>query len=887
MNKKVSSSTLGLCLALSLMACTPDQTPEENIESARAAIASNEFDTAMIHLKNAIRQAPNDAASRFLLGDIYLQRGELEFSEKELLLAKELGFDEAQVLPRLAKALFLQRKYKDVVALEYTKQGLPEDAETALLVQKAFSHFRLGENDLANQSIEKANTIAADSIYSQLARSYQTAGSNIQLAITQIDELIQNNPNFSDAILLQGHLASAAKNYPLAIESYSKHLELLPQTYHIKLYLADVLIKNRNYDEAAPHIDFILGIYNNHPFGNQLKALVEFNGKRFEAAKSHIEIAIQNGLDTSVNRLLAGLSAFQIENYEQAHNHLITLEDKLTSDHPAKKALAITQLKLGYTIDASETLNEMSAISESEKDMYTAASFELIKTGELEKAKATLNKLESSGNLTALDMTKIGILKLSIDDFEGLTDIENAVSLDPSLPQAKMALAKAYVSTENYQKALELGQSWIKSEPQSTEGYNLAAFAQLRLKRGDKADELYEKALQIDENNIAALMFFARKSIVTKDFDDATRRLDKILSNNRNYIPALRLFYRVHNEQGDTAPALTRATALLEADPNNNTIRLMLAEAYLLEKKNQQALDILAKTNLEPTNWPDTFWLIQLQSQINLKDRQAAQATLEDWTKFKPKSERAWLRRVDFHDKLLDNEAALHSAQKGLIHLPHSLKLALVKANFLSLTGKNNEAQLSLNRLPDDVKQVPFAKRIQGHIYYAQLDFKRALPLLKDGYDALPEQRNVTLIYTTYKALNRIKEGKAFLKTHIDTNPNDVSARIMMANESIISAPQVAKAQYLYVVELEPSNLIALNNLAYLHLQDNELQQADKLASMAIEMAPQNPQILDTAGSIKIALGDKQAALSLLEKARRLAPNSLSIEENYKKAQSL
>jgi uncharacterized protein (TIGR03790 family) len=82
-----------------------------------------------------------------------------------------------------------------------------------------------------------------------------------------------------------------------------------------------------------------------------------------------------------------------------------------------------------------------------------------------------------------------------------------------------------------------------------------------------------------------------------------------------------------------------------------------------------------------------------------------------------------------------------------------------------------------------------------------------------------------------------------------------------------------AISRYEAVVEIEPRNFAALNNLAYaLAVRRKVPAEALPLAKRAAEVAPDNPAVLDTLGWTEHLLGNGDRAVELLARAVRVAP---------------
>lgn len=109
----------------------------------------------------------------------------------------------------------------------------------------------------------------------------------------------------------------------------------------------------------------------------------------------------------------------------------------------------------------------------------------------------------------------------------------------------------------------------------------------------------------------------------------------------------------------------------------------------------------------------------------------------------------------------------------------------------------------------------------------------------------------------------RLKEGEqqsAWLRIQ-------AAITMALAGESIGRQEQSLEA-YSRVLELDPHNTLALNNLAYMLAQRNErLSEALAYARKAVQLEPDSPVFLDTLGWVCFKLGNYKEALQFLEQA--------------------
>ena len=101
---------ISVVLSVGLSGCSKDKTAEEYLNSAQVFFQQGENSEAIISLKNLLKKDSKNAEGRFLLGSIYLHRGNSTSALKELLLAHRLGLNNQDLYPLLARAYLLEEQ---------------------------------------------------------------------------------------------------------------------------------------------------------------------------------------------------------------------------------------------------------------------------------------------------------------------------------------------------------------------------------------------------------------------------------------------------------------------------------------------------------------------------------------------------------------------------------------------------------------------------------------------------------------------------------------------------------------------------------------------------------------------------------------------------------
>src|SRR5262249_13310015 len=135
-----------------------------------------------------------------------------------------------------------------------------------------------------------------------------------------------------------------------------------------------------------------------------------------------------------------------------------------------------------------------------------------------------------------------------------------------------------------------------------------------------------------------------------------------------------------------------------------------------------------------------------------------------------------------------------------------------------------------------------------------------------------------------WASAGRLEDGEARVKQWLADNPKDVVTSRQFAYASLQRDRYALGAeQYRKVLEYQPKDPVALNNLAWaLHKMKDP--GALKIAQQAHEIAPSNGMIADTLAQIMIDKGDLSTGLGMLEKAVAASPSNLEIRLQYARA---
>ena len=874
-----------VCSSLLIISGCSEKTSDEYIALAETSIQQDDIPSAIIELKNAIGVDAQNPRSRFMLGTLYANRGSAAAAEKELIRALDLGYEPNEVLPVLANAYSLQFKHAEIIKLVEESRNLSPEVSTSLLLYKALAHFQLDETYKAKKAVADANEISADSLYSKLGNAYvDFSNKQIDTSLEKINEILKEQPDFADAHLLKGQLTSVSDDKEGSVKSFEKYKKLLPNTYQSRVLLANAYIKNKQFEEAETEVDLLLKVYPEQPFVNQLKGTVRFQAQDFINAKLYTEKAIQNGLSNVPNKIIAGISAFRLGSYEQAYEYLNSIKGNLPSKHPILKMLAVLELKLGTVSDKELLLTSLDGLTEDDVILLSAASAQLMREGKFSQQKAILDQVNSIEFSDPLRMAQKGMLRLSLDDIDGLTDLEQALALDPDQETANTALARAYIDNELYNKALELSGIWIQQKPEEVYGYILAAVANSKLNKIEQAEDMYNQALTIDPTNIPANTYYADKAEAAGNKEGAVAFLNTIISANPDHLASLRKYFVLQRNLGNAEDGLKAIEASFDQEPEQLQFRLLFAQALLTERKYARSISVLENVSSNEMN-PDMYWVVlgnayffsqQFDKAISIAQRRVSE---------QPNNRNAYLRLIAVQDITNNPVKALSVAKSAQQKFPAEEQFGMLVTYFNLVTGDIKAAELSYASLSENIRESVAGQGLMGQILLEKGDANSALPKLKAFYNQKSSQANASLVAKALKELKQYSQAITFLQEHQVQVGKSISSDIQIAELAIITNDfDLAAKQYIAVLIIEPDNTRALNNLAYILIEQDNYQKALEYAKRASELSPEYPAVLDTYGTTLFKTGQFNEAVKIFDKVYNFDKSNAEVALRYAEA---
>ncbi|MEI8592640.1 XrtA/PEP-CTERM system TPR-repeat protein PrsT [Photobacterium sp. Hal280] len=864
-------------VAVTLTACG-EQSVDEYMTKAETYLSSNQINAAVIELKNAIQQHPDANQARLMLGKIYLAQGDYASAEKELYKALRSADEKDAIEPLLAQAYLGQKKTTDIMDLAKHPQSRKAEALADIYAIESLALLLDNDSDGAEQAFQRVEQTGQITLYSRLAKASLDATKALNdTALSQVSNIVQVYPASSDAWLLKGHIETSMGHNKAAAESYRKAVETAPKALQNTLYLAQALVKTEQYQEAEKYVDHLLTVLSGHVLSNELKATILYAEDKQTEAKVHADLAIRNGSRNLPTYLISGVVAYHQGNYEQANERFEKVAPFVSQNHLIQRLYASSQLKLGDIEGAMQTMNQFDATDKASSDFISDMSLELARVGRNDAAMSLAEKANQTP--TTSKQLRLGLLQLASNDTTGVETLQHILDSDPTLAEANLGLAYYYLKQGRTSEVKQLVATWLERNPDDQTAQMLNALVLQIEKKPDQAQAIYQQVRAKDPKNLQATLGLGQIAASKNDMATAFGYARTAYADYPGKNLTTRALYKYGRLSDQLDEAVSLVASQVDAHPDDTALKLDLARGYMLQKTGPGTQ---SHDESDPQQQTAQSWRLLGDIYFSQRDYRQAEPAYTKWLEQDVLSQQAYMRNIQIKELNNKMRDSLLLAEKAEQLFQNTAIFSLMKAGLQLKLDNASASQATLDALPDNVKAQAYFMRLQALNYLQRKDFTRAIEWQRKRYDASPGIASANDVASAYSLNQQADEAIAFLQGVIkEYGDKAAPLRLTLAQLQFEQQPEQAIAQYRRILEQQPDNVVALNNLAWLYLSQEKYPQACDSASKALGLAKEHPQIQDTYGYCLLKSGQAANALPMLEKAYKQAQTNPEIALHY------
>ncbi|MBV2127721.1 XrtA/PEP-CTERM system TPR-repeat protein PrsT [Arsukibacterium indicum] len=882
--KKISLTAVALIAVLT--GCS-GKDAAEHYQDALQFSQNNEYNAAVIELKSAISKDPDNSDYRLLLARVYLKAGDAVSAEKEFDRALRNGAEPESIAIEVIQASYLAENYQNVLSLFNETEGLSDKTQHFLKFYRALAEVELGAaanaiaifDELVNSSFPDLNAYAEAALL--------VNARNVTEALSTVQQVPTDSTIAKEALLLTAQLQLLDKQIDEAIANLQRYIEQVPGALKVRLMLAQTYVQQQQFAEADKELVFILQRAPEHGLTNYLKATIEYQKQDYAKAKEHIDKAISARFINTPSRILAGIVSHQLGLEAQALSHLAAVKDSLHTYPPAQRLYSLLQLRAGETTDAASNLSNAD-FTEQDLSLVAGTAFRLISQGDESMAAEIISRYENS--VVPQDgrtLSTLGSLKLGLPNrnAEGIKNLEQALMMDPGLHDTRLVLAGSYIRQQQFDKAAALADEWLKSDETRNAGYNLKALTYLLQNDLENGKLMLAEAQKADSSNVFTIYMLAAVARDENDIAKSDALLKQAIELRSDYIPALIAYLNSMQQQGTPQIAMDVIEATHKANPENNQIRMLLANLYQSRERFADVLAILKPISDTQQQFTPAFYNLMVNAYVKTNQANQALVLAERWYNSDEKNIQAGLAYAN----LLGNERRFKDAiavvDKQLRVHPKQPDLLRTKIAAQSESGDHKAALDTFQLLPDELANSAEMLYHKGRIQILNKQISPGLATLNQSYNMKPLPATAMAIANAYAKDVSFRRAVNFLEEHFaKQGNNNTELNAFYANLLIEDDVNKAVTVYSDIVQQSPDNLIALNNYAWVLLEVGRVDDAKTYVEQALKINNKHPDVLDTFGRVLLEQGQPAAAKAQFEQSLAIRPGHAEVQLNLAQA---
>jgi putative PEP-CTERM system TPR-repeat lipoprotein len=878
---------LALCavIALGFVAGCTGGSMEQRLERAAAQHAAGEHRAAAIELQNVLQDEPGNIRASLLLGSVWLAVGDIEAARQRFTAARDLGASAEEFAVPLADALIQSERLAEArTELDrispagrgadwYTVEGelqLADGAPSA--ADAAFRQAAALDPAAYDAYVGRARTAA-------LAADWPRVFEYADTAVAVDGERHEAYLARAEAQMRSGNVAAAATDFQQAADVLQQG-EPSAVEASVLIALAQAQLTLNQIDNLQATAARVQSRLPDSPATTYIGGLGDFGGGRYREATAKLQQASSAASSDPLLPLLLGLAHLELGNLGQAENHLLDALERRPGNVNTVRALADVRRRQGRLDAALEALDR--AGDTEDPTILSARGVLYLETRQPELAVVALQRAAvASGDADSglrLLLARAYLETGRLQEAEALFDSGFGGSARPALEIVTRLLA-GVASDGGLDATRASAQRLLEERPNDANAlFGVALFNQA-VGANEEALALFQRAAAADASFTPPRLAMAGLALAAGETERARSQFQSVVVSDPAEFRAWLGLAQMASSAGSTDEARRFAERAAAAAPQELAPRLMLAQLALAAGDEAGADAPLAAARAMAPDDPD---VATLSARLALSQQRVdvALAELERAANAEPGNVERWHRLGRLQLGSGDFAAARVSLRRAADLAPRNAAARFDLGQAEAALGDASAARLIARELQADFPEVDLGYVLEGDLLAAAADHQGAARLFERAYEQRPSFELAGRAHQARLAA-RMNDVVTPIERWLERTPEDARAWLLLAQaHESAGRTDAALAAYERVIALQPQNVIALNNAAWIHNESGS-ETALTYAQRAVAAAPSAPQVLDTYGWVLLSRGDVAAAVTELRKAATGAADAPDIQYHF------
>lgn len=887
-NKLLVLCRLSVALLLAgLLGACGNKDPQQSVAAARDYLQKNDNAAAVIELKNALQEKPDYPEARVLLGTALLNSGDPVGAEAELRKAREVNYLPDEVSPLLAKAWLAQGQGRKVTEAFDTVTLESATAQADLLTSVAIAWRAQGKSDAFRKRLDAALALQPDFVPALIERARLTAADQqFGEALQELDGILARESGNAVALKLKGDvLQHGLHRRDEALAVYRSAVEASPKYLDAHAGLIRLLMALEKPQEAAEALDKLASIAPGRPLTLYLQAQVAYAGQDFKMAMDRVQQLLKLTPDSPTANEMAGVVELQAGSVIQAQAFLGKALKADPGLRVARRALVLAHLRTGQVDQAIAALPEGLDKPDVDASMLGVAGRAYMAKGDFQQAQALFRRASEADPKDPAKRTSLAVSQFRSGQAEqALLDLTDIAAQDKGVV-ADMALINAHIQRRDVDKALaSIGVLETKRVQDPMPRHLRGVVLMLRNDRAG-ARKAFENALALDKTYLAAVAGLATLDLADKQPAAAIQRLEDLTKDQPNNAQAWMALADARRTTG--APKAEVAAALekaVQVAPSEVRARVMLADHHMSQRDAKSALAVAQDAVVALPESPEVLAVLG-RAQAAAGENHQALATFNKLLPMMPGSPLPYLLMASTQLSNKDNKAAMQSLNKALDVQPDFLPAQRALAELAVASQQKDQALAVSKAVQMQRPDQPVGFTLEGDIQAAFKQWDAAAGVYRSSLKLAAAPETAIKLHSVLVAAGKQGEADRWVAEWGKGHPKDLAMPMYLGDRAIAAGLlPVATKHYERVIAQQPTNALALNNLAWLAGQQGRTD-AVALAERANAAAPDQPAFMDTLAMLLSAKGEHAKALELQKRVLMLKPDTPVFKLNMAKIQ--
>jgi putative PEP-CTERM system TPR-repeat lipoprotein len=870
----MTKAALAALLAALVLAGCGGSNPEKMVASARDFLEKSDPKSAIIQLKNALQEKPENPEARFLLGQALIRTGDMAGAESELRKALALKHPPEAVVPLLVKALAGQGQFKKLTE-EFGNTNLPSpQAQAELKIALVPAYSAQGKTNEAQAALGAALAADPNNPAAQLIGARDKASKrDIDGAMAMVDAILARVPTYEEAHRFKGDLLAFGRDDAAgAMAAYRKSVEVKPNFIEGHGSILTQLFRERKLDEAAKQLDALRKVAPGLPTTVYFDTMLAYQKRDIKAAKERSQQLMKLASNSPLALQLSGAVELEANSLIQAESYLAKSLQLAPDVVLTRRLLTTVYLRSGQGAKALATAQPFIKEADKLDATLNALLGEVFlqnadpKRAEEFFARATKLDPKNERTRTALALTQVAGGRADT----GMAELQE-ISATETGTTATMALISTHLRRGELDKALKAIDLLEKKQPGKPLAHNLRGRTLLAKKDVTGARKSFERSLEIDPTYFASVASLAAMDMADKKPEEARKRFEAVVAKDPKNGPALLALAELRLRSGgpkeEVAEMVNRA---ITANPSEKGPRLLLINYHLRNKDSKQALSVAQNAVATLPESPELQDALG-QALLATGDTNQALAAFNKVSAMQPGSPLPFMRIADAHLAGNNKKAAIESLRRAMAIKPDELE---VQRRLIALLIDEKNVPEAVRVARDVQRQQPKSAAgylLEGEIALTQKNWSGAADVFRTGLKTVPSPVLAVKAHAALLEGGKKDEAEKFAATWLKEKPVDPAFRSHLGDVASTRKDYVeAERQYQSVLRLQPANAIALNNLAWVSGKLNK--DGIPMALKALELVPEEPAFMDTLAGLYSDKGDYGKALEWQTRTVARAP---------------